>query len=86
MIPTEFRRNRALATARLALAQLDQREAEQACRSAHRVLDLMGTDPLPGRTRTVLGDFHRHLLTTAPQAPATLEWTERARRDWSRAA
>lgn len=86
MIPSEFRRNRALATARLALAQLDQREVDQACHSAHRVLDLMGTDPLPGRTRTVLGDFHRLLLTTAPQAPATIEWTERARREWSRAS
>lgn len=68
MIPTDFRRNRALATARLALAQLDQREAEQACRSAHRVLDLMGTDPLPGRTRTVLGDFHRHAHHRPPSA------------------
>ena len=84
MIPAEFRRNRALATARLALAQLDQGEVDQACLSGHRVFDVMGADPLPGRTRTVLGDFHRQLITTAPHAQATTEWTERARREWNR--
>lgn len=83
-IPAEFRRNRALATGRLAIAQVRQAEAEQACVSAHRVFDLMAGDPLPARMRVILGDFHRSLLTVAPNAPETLEWTHRARLEWSR--
>ncbi len=83
-IPTQFRRNRALATACLAQAQLDQGDADLACASAHQVIDLMAGDPLPGRMRTLLGDFHRTLLTTAPHTAATREWTDRARTEWSR--
>jgi tetratricopeptide (TPR) repeat protein len=84
MTPREFRRNRALATARLAMAQLEQGDVDQACTSAHGVVELMAGEPLPGRMRTVLGDFYRLLLTTAPGAPTTVEWTERARAEWSR--
>lgn len=83
-IPTPFRRNRALVIARLAYAQLAQGEAEQAIASAHSVMDLMAGDLIPGRLRTILGDVHRALLTTAPHEPATVEWIERARREWSK--
>ncbi|MFC1417743.1 helix-turn-helix transcriptional regulator [Streptacidiphilus cavernicola] len=83
-IPPQFRRNRALATVRLAQAQLGQGDVDLACGSAHRVIDLMAGDPLPGRMRTLLGDFHRTLLTAAPHTPATLEWADRARTEWSR--
>lgn len=83
-IPHNFRRNRAMATVRLALAQLGQNDADHATASAHAVLDLMAGDPLPGRMRTLLGDFHRSLLTVAPDAPGTREWADRARTEWSR--
>ena len=83
-IPPQFRRNRALATVRLAQAQLGQGDADLACSSAHQVIDLMAGDPLTGRMRTLLGDFHRNLLTAAPHTAATLEWTDRARTEWSR--
>jgi hypothetical protein len=83
-IPGQFRRNRAQATVRLAIAQVGQGDAEQACTTAHGVLDLMAGDSLPGRMRTLLGDFHRSLLVLAPDAPATTEWADRARSEWSR--
>ncbi|MBD0674544.1 XRE family transcriptional regulator [Streptomyces sp. CBMA156] len=76
-IPAQFRRNRASATARLALAQLGQGEVEQATATATGVYTLMGADPLPPRLRTLLGDFHRGLITLAPGAAATREWTDR---------
>ncbi|MEY9961535.1 XRE family transcriptional regulator [Streptacidiphilus sp. MAP5-52] len=83
-IPANFRRNRAMATARLAVAQIGQGEADHACSSATAVLDLMAGDPLTGRMRTLLGDFHRNLLSVAPDTHATREWTDRARPEWSR--
>ncbi|MER7582207.1 XRE family transcriptional regulator [Kitasatospora sp. NPDC097691] len=76
-IPAQFRRNRASATARLALAQLGQGELEQATATATGVYALMGTDPLPPRLRTLLGDFHRGLITLAPTSAVTREWTDR---------
>ncbi|MFD0399583.1 hypothetical protein ACFVHI_16090 [Kitasatospora sp. NPDC127121] len=76
-IPPQFRRNRASATARLALAQLGQGEVEQAIVTATGVYALMGADPLPPRLRTLLGDFHRGLITLAPTSAATREWTDR---------
>ncbi|MFD5618497.1 hypothetical protein [Streptomyces yangpuensis] len=83
-IPARFRRNRALATARLALAQLHQGEAELACSSAADVFTVMDGDPLPARMRTLLGDFHRDLLTAAPGSAAANDWTNNLRANWSR--
>lgn len=83
-IPQQFRRNRALAITRLALAQLHQRDLDQACDSASKVFDLMAGYPLPGRMRTLLGDFHRDLITLAPDAGVAREWGDRFRVEWSR--
>ncbi|MBH1936588.1 helix-turn-helix transcriptional regulator [Streptomyces sp. AV19] len=84
-IPRQFHRNRSLATCRLALAQLHQRNVEQACATASSVFDKMSGYPIPGRMRSLLGDFYRDLLTLAPGASATREWGDRYRHEWSRA-
>ncbi|MEW1912549.1 hypothetical protein AB0442_29630 [Kitasatospora sp. NPDC085895] len=76
-IPEQFRRNRASATVRLALAQLHQGDTEQACATATGAYTLVGTDPIPARLRTLLGDFHRSLLTLAPRSAQTRQWTDR---------
>ncbi|CAM5743977.1 putative sporulation protein [Streptomyces afghaniensis 772] len=83
-IPKQFRRNRALATTRLALAQLHQRDIEQACATASKVFDLMAGHPLPGRMRSLLGDYYRDLITLAPDAGVAQEWGDRFRAEWSR--
>lgn len=79
-----FARNRAFATARLALAQLHQGDLDQAAATTAGIFPLLGGAALPGRLRTLLGDFHRDLITTAPHAPATREWADRYRTNWSR--
>ncbi|MFI0899391.1 helix-turn-helix domain-containing protein [Streptomyces sp. NPDC020983] len=84
-IPVQFRRNRALATARLALAQLHQRDVEQSCDTAASVFSLMATSPIPGRMRSLLGDYYRDLITLAPKSPVAREWGDRYRLEWSRA-
>ncbi|MFF2041021.1 hypothetical protein ACFVVX_11370 [Kitasatospora sp. NPDC058170] len=84
MLPSQFRRNRALATGRLAIAQLHQGEIELATATAATVFDLMVGAPIPGRMRTLLGDFHRDLLTLSANAPAAREWADRFRTEWSR--
>ncbi|QWB23856.1 MULTISPECIES: helix-turn-helix transcriptional regulator [Streptomyces] len=84
-IPSAFRRNRALATAQLALAQLHQGEAEQATASATDVFTIMGGGQLPGRMRTLIGDFHRGLFVMAPSASYARDWADRMRTEWSRA-
>ncbi|MFE0930851.1 helix-turn-helix domain-containing protein [Streptomyces mutabilis] len=84
-IPDQFRRNRALATARLALAQLHQREIDQACATASSVFDLMKGSPIPGRMRSLLGDYYRDLITLAPDAAVAREWGDRYRAEWRRA-
>ncbi|MFE1326727.1 helix-turn-helix domain-containing protein [Streptomyces sp. NPDC058741] len=84
-IPMAFRRNKALATAQLALAQLHQGEAEQATASATDVFQIMGRDPLPGRMRTLMGDFHRGLFVMAPSTSYARDWADRMRTVWSRA-
>lgn len=84
-IPSQFRRNRALATTRLALAQLHQRDVDQACYTAASVFGLMSGNPLPGRMRSLLGDYYRDLITLAPNALVTREWGDRYRLEWSRA-
>ncbi|MEU4587059.1 XRE family transcriptional regulator [Kitasatospora aureofaciens] len=77
--PARFRRNIALVTARMALAQLHQHEVEPACATAIQAHRLMGSDPLPGRLRSLLGDFHRGLIKVAPDSRETLEWRDRIR-------
>lgn len=84
-IPRQFRRNRALATTRLALAQLHQRDVDQACTTASAVFELMAGAPIPGRMRSLLGDFHRDVITLAPDASTGREWADRYRSEWSRA-
>ncbi|MFI9392041.1 XRE family transcriptional regulator [Streptomyces bauhiniae] len=84
-IPEQFRRNRALATARLALAQLHQRDIDQACATASGVFDLMADSPIPGRMRSLLGDYYRDLIALAPHAAVAREWGDRYRTEWSRA-
>jgi tetratricopeptide (TPR) repeat protein len=82
--PPSFRRNQAQISMYLAKAQLGQGDAELACSSAHRAIDLMDGNPVPGRMRTLLGDFHRALIAAAPNSSVSNEWTERARQEWSR--
>ncbi|MFG2132230.1 XRE family transcriptional regulator [Streptomyces sp. NPDC048751] len=84
-IPRHFRRNRALATTRLALAQVHQREVEQATTAAASVFELMSGNPIPGRLRSLLGDFYRDLITLVPDARVAQEWGDRYRSEWSRA-
>ncbi|WJD99931.1 helix-turn-helix transcriptional regulator [Streptomyces antimycoticus] len=84
-IPKAFRRNRALATARLALTQLHQRDIDQACATASTVFTMMSGHPIPGRMRSLLGDYHRDLITLAPDAGVAREWGDRYRTEWSRA-
>ncbi|WP_405587091.1 XRE family transcriptional regulator [Streptomyces sp. NBC_01092] len=84
-IPPGFRRNRALATAQLALAQLHQGDAEEAIATATDVFTIMDGDPLPGRMRTLIGDFHRDLFTLAPSITYARDWSDRLRAEWSRA-
>ncbi|MFD6420595.1 XRE family transcriptional regulator [Streptomyces sp. NPDC060198] len=83
-IPRQFRRNRALATTRLALAQLHQRDIDQACATAATAFALMSGHPIPGRLRSLLGDYHRDLITLAPDASVAREWADRYRSEWSR--
>ncbi|MGW1463143.1 hypothetical protein ACWCPT_02135 [Streptomyces sp. NPDC002308] len=84
-IPEQFRRNRALATTQLALAQLHQRDVDQACATASRVFALMSGSPIPGRMRSLLGEFRRAVITLAPDASAGREWADRYRSEGSRA-
>jgi tetratricopeptide (TPR) repeat protein len=84
-MPAEFRRNRALATCQLALAQLRQAEPEQATTTAATVFTIMDGTPLPGRLRTLIGDFHRDLIRLAPTTTYARDWADRMREEWSRA-
>ncbi|MFE7751386.1 XRE family transcriptional regulator [Streptomyces sp. NPDC057428] len=84
-IPAEFQRNRALATCQLATAQLRQGDPEQATATAATVFTVMEGAPLPGRMRTLIGDFHRELLRLAPSTMYARDWADRMRTEWSRA-
>ncbi|MFJ5780389.1 XRE family transcriptional regulator [Streptomyces sp. NPDC093094] len=84
-IPAQFQRNRALATCQLALAQLRQGEPEQATATAATVFTIMDGAPLPGRMRTLIGDFHRDLFRLAPSTTYARDWADRMREEWSRA-
>lgn len=48
--------------------RLHQREIEQFCATTSTVFDLMAGHPLPGRMRSLLGDYYRDLITLAPGA------------------
>ncbi len=82
-IPPGFRRNRSLATAQLALAQLHQGDVEQATATAADVFTIMDGDPLPGRLRILIGDFHRDLVALAPSTACARDWADRMRTEWS---
>ncbi|MEV5186182.1 hypothetical protein [Streptomyces werraensis] len=84
-IPQQFRRNRAMATTRLALAQLHQQDIDHACATVSHVFELMKGSPLPGRMRSLLGDYYRDLITLAPDAAVAREWGDRYRAEWRRA-
>ncbi|MFE3267090.1 XRE family transcriptional regulator [Streptomyces sp. NPDC059215] len=84
-IPAEFQRNRALATCQLAFAQLRQGEPEQATVTATTVFTIMAGAPLPGRMRSLIGDFHRDLFRLAPSTTYARDWADRMREEWSRA-
>ncbi|MGW8357687.1 XRE family transcriptional regulator [Streptomyces wedmorensis] len=84
VLPDTFRRNRALATVRLSLAQLHQGDIEQATATTAKVFDEMCGAPLPGRMRSLIGDFHRDLITLAPGSATALDWADRYRTEWSR--
>lgn len=84
-MPAEFQRNRALATCQLAVAQLRQGEPEQATNTATAVFTIMAGAPLPGRMRTLIGDFHRDLFRLAPSTTYARNWADRMRDEWSRA-
>lgn len=81
-LPEQFRRNRASVTARLAIALVQQREIEQGCARAEEVFGLMEGHPLPGRLRSLIGDFHRDLLTMAPDSRAANDWADCFRTEW----
>ncbi|MFB7031791.1 MULTISPECIES: hypothetical protein [unclassified Streptomyces] len=76
-----YRRNRAHTTGRLALAQLHQGNAEQACATSGRVFKTMEGMELPGRIRMLLGDFQRDLIARSPALAH--QWTGRYRTQWS---
>ncbi|MEU3405643.1 helix-turn-helix transcriptional regulator [Streptomyces sp. NPDC006670] len=84
-LPGDLRRNRSMAIVRLGSAQLHQGEAEQACATTSAVFGLMADNPLPGRLRTMIGDFHRSLFTVAPSAQVARQWADRYRTEWSTA-
>lgn len=84
-LPKEYRRNRAMTTVHLAVAQLHQGDAEQACATTEDVFRLMTGSRLPGRLRVLLGDFYRDLLTLAPSSLVAREWGDRYRSEWSTA-
>ncbi|MGC9538169.1 XRE family transcriptional regulator [Streptomyces sp. UG1] len=82
--PAAFRRNRAMTTAQLALAQLHQGDVEQATATAADVFTVMDGAPLPGRMRSLIGDFHRGLFDLAPSTTYARDWADRMRTEWSR--
>lgn len=43
----------------------------------------MAGAPLPGRMRSLLGDFYRDLLTLAPSTATARAWGDRYRTEWS---
>ena len=71
-------RNRALYTAYLALAQLEQDEPERACATA-RVISVPADSSGTGRTQHLLKVFTTRLADQAPGAAPTRAWLDHAR-------
>jgi hypothetical protein len=69
-------RNRALYSAHVAFAQLEQLEAEQACTTAARVIPPRGSTE-SGRIPHLLTTFTERLNRLAADAPVTREWNAR---------
>lgn len=72
----QYRRNRAYYSAQLALAQLRQGDAEQACAGAISALSSHGDGPLPGRTLKLLHTFDRELTATIGDSRCAGQWAE----------
>ena len=53
--------------------------------TAADVFTIMDGGTLPGRMRTLIGDFHRGLFVLAPSASYARDWADRMRTAWSRA-
>lgn len=83
-IPDALRRNRAMATTQLALAQLRQGDIGQACATADTVFGLLPAQALPGRLRSRLDHFQRALTTSAPGSKTSRQWSDRYRLERSR--
>ncbi|MFJ7422746.1 XRE family transcriptional regulator [Streptomyces uncialis] len=81
--PPRFRRNRAMVTARLAIAQLRQGDVEQSYATATGVFNILSGTPLPARLRTDLGEYHRALLQRAPTSVQARDWQDRMHEKWS---
>lgn len=74
---TGYVRNRRYYTLNLALAQLHQGEAGQACATALGVLPEQASDSLTGRTGRLLARFDKDLVKVAPRSHCTSDWTAR---------
>ncbi|MCX4819465.1 helix-turn-helix transcriptional regulator [Streptomyces sp. NBC_01142] len=79
IIPERFRRNRALSTVRLALAQLHQGDLDLACATVTDVFDIMQGVEIPGRIRTELSGFQRNVLDCAPKSAHVADLIHRLR-------
>nr|WSZ99296.1 hypothetical protein OH820_29780 [Streptomyces sp. NBC_00857] len=44
----------------------------------------MSGNPIPGRVRSLVGDYYRDLITRAPDASIARERGDRHRTEWSR--
>ncbi|MGW6456295.1 hypothetical protein ACWF94_10275 [Streptomyces sp. NPDC055078] len=73
----QYRRNRSYYTAHLALAQLHQGDAEEACATALSVLPDSDGDSLTGRTGRLLARFDRGLTTAGRRPACAADWTAR---------
>ncbi|MER5767322.1 hypothetical protein [Streptomyces sp. NPDC001985] len=73
----QYQRNRGYYTSHMALTQLRQGDAEQACATALTVLPSHADDGPTGRTGRLLARFNRELTTTARRATCAAEWTAR---------
>ncbi|WP_031080336.1 hypothetical protein [Streptomyces sp. NRRL S-118] len=73
----DYQRNRTYYTVILALSQLRQGEAEQACATALTALSEQPSDSLGGRTGRLIAQFDREVAAAAPAAQFVHEWTAR---------
>ncbi|MFJ6352810.1 hypothetical protein ACIQKB_25600 [Streptomyces sp. NPDC092046] len=67
--------------------QLDTVNALDAQRAGHDRVECRarrGGAALPGRMRSLLGDFHSDLIRPAPGSATAPDWADRYRAEWSR--